>query len=65
MRLVDGTTIIAKKFRITTGNIWVGDIKYFGEDEIPVYLEDGMNLSKDAIDSWAVIHRGKDEVSED
>lgn len=51
---------------MTTGNIWVGDIKYSGEDEMPVYFEDGMNLSKDAIDSWAVIHRGeKNEVSED
>lgn len=51
---------------MTTGNIWVGDIKYFGKDEPPAYIEDGMNLSIDAVDAWAVIHKGeKNEISED
>lgn len=57
---------MAKTFRVMTGSIWVSDIKYYGEDEVPAYIEDGMNLQLGAVDSWAVVHKGeKNEISED
>jgi hypothetical protein len=58
--------ITAKKFRVTANNIWIGDIKYAGKDEMPAYIEDGMLLGIDAIETYAIIHKGeKNEVSED
>lgn len=52
---------------MTASNIWIGDIKYAGKDEMPAYIEDdGMLLNIDAIETYAILHKGeKDEISED
>lgn len=52
---------MAKKFRVTAKNIWVGDIKYAGKDETPAYIEDSMLLDMNAVETYAIVHKRIDE----
>ena len=50
--------------------IWVSEIKYANDDEIPAYIEDAMLLNINAIESYAIVHRenkeeDNEEISED
>lgn len=48
-------------------SIWVSDIKYMGEDEQPAYIEDGMRLDMNAVETYAICHKGEvdEEIPED
>ena len=68
IRLLCKTVIFAKKFRVQADHIFVGDLKYKDEGDMPAFIEDSMLISKDAIESYAIVHIGgeeEDEVSED
>lgn len=65
IRLIDKTLIIAKKFRKTASSIWINDIKYIGPNQQqPIFLEDSMLLDMDAVESFAIIQKDDDEISE-
>jgi len=58
IRLIDKTVVIAKKFKVSSHNIWADDLKYMGEDKQPVFLEDSILFAMDAVDTYMIIHKG-------
>jgi len=60
IRLIDKTTIVAKKFTVNKDSIWVDSLKYFSDndDVPPVYLDDSMLLSIDSIETYLILHKG-------
>jgi hypothetical protein len=57
---------MAKKFKVTSHNIWVDDLKYMGDDKRPVFIEDSMLFAMAAVDTYMIIHKGEknDKVPE-
>lgn len=66
IRLIDGTRILASKFRVGPDNIFIDDVKYMGDDDTPIFLEDSMLLQMDAIETYLILHKGEKnaEISE-
>lgn len=64
IRLIDGTRVVASRFRVTPNNIWVDDLKYCGDDEVPVSLQDSMLFAMGAVETYLIIHKGEKNVEE-
>jgi len=58
VRLLDGTSIYARVFRVSGSTLFVGELKYSDGNELPVYIEDTMLLNIDAVASYAILHIG-------
>ncbi len=65
IKLIDGTRILAKKFKVSLGQIWIGKFKYADKDGAPVFIEDTMLIGMNAIETYAVILIGgkNEEIS--
>jgi hypothetical protein len=61
VRLLDGTQIYARAFRLTDSALFVGELKYSDGDELPAYIEDTMLLNIDAVASYAILHIGGED----
>jgi hypothetical protein len=64
VRLLDGTSIYARSFRISDSTLFVGDLKFSMDGEPPAYIEDTMLLSLDAVSSYAILHIGGENKDE-
>lgn len=63
VKLLDGTKLIARHIKNSKRKktLYVKDIKYMKEDEIPRYIKDQQSaISYDAIEVYFICHKGGD-----
>jgi len=72
VKLLDGTTVYGRDFTVGHHAIFLEQLRYSGKDECPIYVDEAMTISLDAVDVYFIIHEGQkeedlyvEEVSED
>lgn len=67
IKLIDKTRILAKKFKVSTRQIWIGEFRYIDKDGTPIFIEDTMLIGMNAIETYAVVLTGEEneEIPED
>lgn len=66
IKLYDGTVIYARDYKIGNTAIFVENFRYRKGDESPTFIEDGMSVHNDSIETYMICHAGEknEEVSE-
>ena len=62
--LSDNTKIYAKDYKVGASAIFVENFKFKRGEETTTHIEDAMTIHFDAIQSYAIIHKGGKEKEE-